>query len=113
MRRRRSGADRGVVGSLRSCADRSSRTLIESNWASISGQSDGRNCRLGRLSRRSVVCIGMVDEERRDGTGGGFRRSVITCAGSVGVWILGRAVNYSRGIMLFEYGLWACSTLMG
>ena len=83
MSRRRSGADRGVVGSLRSCADRSSRTLIESKRASISGESPAWDCRLGRLSqtRRSVVCIGKVDEERRDGTDGGFRWSVITCAG--------------------------------
>ena len=42
MRRRRSGADSGVVGSLRSCPARRSRTLIDSNNASISGMTEGR-----------------------------------------------------------------------
>jgi len=40
MRRRRSGAERGAVGSLRSLVERRSRTLIASKRASILKRSE-------------------------------------------------------------------------
>lgn len=40
MRRRRSGAERGAVGSLRSLVERRSRTLIASKRASIFKRSE-------------------------------------------------------------------------
>lgn len=56
MRRRRSGADSGDDGSLRSRAERRSRTLIESKSASICGC--GCGCGDGGGFRR--------DSEKRD-----------------------------------------------
>lgn len=55
-----------MVGSLRSCADRSSRTLIESNRASILGESGGCESRMERLGV-SMICSGVVEEEGRNG----------------------------------------------